>query len=74
MRYKEELAAVNAALGQGAKQAALDKADAARFRRLRELHDGDGTLWHVRGADGQPIAVGGLANAIDQMTDLAKAA
>ena len=65
MRYKQELAAVNATLGQGATQAERDKADAARFRRLCELHDGDSTLWHVRGADGQPIAVGGLANAID---------
>ena len=49
MRYKQELAAVNAALGQGAKQAERDKA-------------------------GQPIAIGGLANAIDQKTELAKAA
>ncbi len=74
MRYKEELKAVNAALGQGAKQAERDKADAARFRRLCELHDADSTQWHVRGADGQPIAIGGLATAIDQKTELAKAA
>lgn len=74
MRYKQELAAVNVLLGQGAKQAERDKADAARFRRLCGLHDGDTTLWHVRGADGQPIAIGELANAIDQKTELAKAA
>ena len=74
MRYKQELAAVNAALGHGAKQTERDKVDAARFRRLCELHDSSGTMWHVRGADGQPIAVGGLANALDQKNDLAKAA
>ena len=74
MRYKQEPAAVNAALGQGGKQAELDKADATRFRRLCELHDGGSTLWHVRGADGQPIAVGGLAYAIDQKSELTKAA
>lgn len=74
MNYKQELAAVNASLGQAGKQAERDKVDAACFRRLCELHDSDGTMWHVRGADGQPIAVGGLANALDQKNELAKAA
>lgn len=68
MRYKDELAAVNAGLGLAGKEAQRDKADAARFRRLCELHDSDGTLWHVRGADGEPIAVAGLAQALDSMT------
>jgi hypothetical protein len=73
MRYKQELAAVNSALGQGAKQIERDKIDAARFRRLCELHDSVETMWHVRGSDGQPIAVGGLASALDQKNELAKA-
>ncbi len=73
MRYKQELAAVNSALGQDAKQIERDKIDAARFRRLCELHDSVETMWHVRGSDGQPIAVGGLASALDQKNELAKA-
>ena len=53
---------------------AAKQTDASRFRRLCELHDGDDTKWHVRGADGQPIASGGLTKALDEMTKLAEAA
>ena len=48
-----------------------DRADAVRFRRLCELHDGVDTLWNVRGADGQPIEVGRLRSAIDELPLLA---
>lgn len=40
--------------------------NAERYARLQELHDGGTTGWHVRGADGQPICVGGLDKTIDE--------
>lgn len=42
-----------------------DALDAMRYRQLRALHDGLAPGWHVRGADGQPIHVGDLDEAID---------
>ncbi len=52
----------------------IKNADAALYRDLRALHDGDATLWHVRGADGQPIEAGGLDKSIDAIAESVQAA
>ena len=52
----------------------VKQGDAERFRRLCELHDGDDSQWHVRGADGEPIAPGGLAKELDAINKLAQTA
>jgi hypothetical protein len=42
-----------------------DANDAARWRKLCQLHDGDDTLINVRGVDGEPIVQGGLNAYLD---------
>ena len=57
---------VSAALAAEVKRLQQFVKNAERYARLQDLHDGRATEWHVRGADGEPICVGGLNMSIDE--------